>query len=114
MTNSGERRKHQRSTVPLHVDLRLKCGVLIEGRALNVSLCGMLVETERSLPKGTRVRVCMFHKNFPLEHITCSGVVTRLDSWGMAIEFDELPPLYKEVLNRHIETGVVEENLVTA
>lgn len=97
-----EKRGQMRSSVPMHVEVRLECGVLVEGHALNVSLNGLLFETERSLPLGCRVRVQLTHDSLPHEHILCRGEVSRLDDWGVAIAFDQVNPAHVEALYRCI------------
>ena len=97
-----EKRRQTRIAVPMHVEVRLDCGVLVEGHARNVSLNGLLFETERSLPVGCRVRVQLTHDSLPQEHILCRGEVSRLDDWGVAIAFDHVNPAEAEALHRYI------------
>ena len=91
MSNIIEQRKYSRSPVSLSVQARLETGVLIEGRACNVSLNGLFFETERSLPLGCRVKVKMtVGSEEDKEEILCVGVVSRLDERGVAIELGKI------------------------
>ena len=111
MKHYDEKRKHKRSEVPLHVDVRLESGVLIDGQTVNISLNGLLFETERYLPIGARVRVYLTHESTQHEHIVCSGEVARLDEWGVAIAFDQIHPDHRETLHRYIRYTVPSESL---
>jgi hypothetical protein len=102
MVSYVEKRRQMRSSVPMHVEVRLESGVLVEGHAINVSLNGLLFETERFLPMGSHVRVHLTHESMPHEHISCKGEVSRLDDWGMAITFDHVNPAHVETLYRYI------------
>lgn len=106
MASYVERRKQERKPVPMHVEVRLESGVLVEGNTVNVSLNGLLFETERSLPLGTRVRVYLTPESLPHEHIMCRGEVSRLDDWGVAIAFDQVQPEHVETLYRYMRYTV--------
>jgi hypothetical protein len=91
MSKVKEKRRFTRSRVAVRVEVRLDCGVLIEGRARDVSLNGLCFETERSLPLGSHVRVRMaLDGGMGEAHIECAGIVSRLDSQGVAIELDQV------------------------
>lgn len=91
MSDTIEQRKYSRNPVSLSVQVRLETGVLVEGRASNVSLNGMFLETERSLPLGSRVKVKMTVGNEAEKAvISCVGVVSRLDERGVAIELGKI------------------------
>ncbi len=102
MSGYRENRGQMRSAVPLRVEVRLESGVLVEGRAANISMNGLFFLTEFSLPLGCRVRVCLTHEDRPNEHIICSGKVSRLGDWGIAIAFDQVNPAHMEILYRYI------------
>ena len=102
MPGYREKRGQMRSAVPLRVEVRLESGVLVEGRAANISMNGLFFLTEFSLPLGCRVRVCLTHEDRPNEHIICSGKVSRLGDWGIAIAFDQVNPAHMEILYRYI------------
>lgn len=91
MSKVVEKRRFTRAKVAVRVEVRLDCGVLIEGRACDVSLNGLFLETERSLPLRSRVRVKMVVGGGLGEaHIECAGIVSRLDWRGVAIELDQV------------------------
>lgn len=91
MSKNIEQRKYSRSPVSLLVQVRLESGVLVEGKASNVSLNGLFLETERSLPLGSPVRIHMTVGNVEEKaDIVCPGVVSRLDERGVAIEIGKI------------------------
>ena len=91
MSDTVEQRKYSRNSVSLSVQVRLETGVLVEGRVCNVSLNGLFLETERSLPLGSRVKVRMtVGSEAEKADISCDGVVSRLDDRGVAIELGKI------------------------
>lgn len=86
-----EQREHERNCVKLRAEVRLHCGVMVDGRAVDVSLGGLLFETERSLPLDCPVRVCLVFEGAGGERrFECQGRVARFDARGLAISFTEL------------------------
>lgn len=112
MSKHVEKRKFTRRQVAMRVEVRLDCGVLIEGKARNVSLNGLFLETERSLPLGSRVRVKMVVSD-PLgeTHVDCTGVVSRLDGHGVAIELVRFAEEHIEHLEHIIYHRAPEQTL---
>lgn len=91
MSNTIEQREYSRSPVSLSVQVRLESGVLVEGHASNVSLNGLFLETERSLPLGSRVKVIITAgMEDQKTDINCLGIVSRLDDRGVAIEIGKI------------------------
>jgi len=91
MSNTIEQREYSRRPVSLSVQVRLETGVLVEGRACNVSLNGLFLVTERSLPLGSRVKVIITAGNAEQKmDISCPGIVSRLDERGVAIEMGKI------------------------
>ena len=91
MSGTIEQRRYSRSPISLSVQVRLETGVLVEGQACNVSLNGLFLETERSLPLGSCVKVKMtVGSKTEKKDILCSGVVSRLDDHGVAIELGKI------------------------
>lgn len=73
------------------VEVRLNCGVIVDGVTLDLSEGGLLLETERTLPLDCTVKVRLLHDGDSREHhIECQGTVCRIDSRGVAIEFGEM------------------------
>ncbi len=86
-----ENRTCPRSRVIIRAEVRLKCGVIVDGAALDLSLRGLLLETERTLPLDCSVKVTLVRDGGACEQrIDCQGTVTRLDPRGVAILFDEM------------------------
>ena len=86
-----EHRTCPRSRVLIRVEVRLKCGVIVDGAALDLSLSGLLFETERMLPLDCPVKVTLVREGGSSEHhIECQGTVSRLDPRGVAIAFEEM------------------------
>ncbi len=91
MVGRVDQRKYARSPISLDVQVRLCTGVLVEGHACNISLNGLFLETERSLPLGCRVKIKMTVSNSADKtDVTCTGVVSRVDNKGVAIALDVL------------------------
>lgn len=91
MTNTINQREYSRSPVSVSVQVRLESGVLVEGRACNISLNGLFLVTDRSLPLGSRVKVVITADNTTQkEDIVCPGMVSRLDDRGVAIEIGKI------------------------
>ncbi len=107
MASYAEKRGQMRSSVPMHVEVRLECGAVVEGQAVNVSMNGLFFVTEHYLPVGCRVRVYLTHANMPHDPILCRGEVSRLDEWGMAIAFEQVNPAQMETLYRYIRYTVL-------
>lgn len=86
-----EQREFTRCRVAFPVEVRTRCGVLVEGVAENLSLKGVLLKTERSLPLDAPVRVSIVlgeaNKAFRIE---CEGTVARIDRHGVAIAFSSI------------------------
>lgn len=86
-----EHRTCPRSRVIIRAEVRLTCGVIVDGATVDISLSGLLLETERMLPLDCPVKVTLVHEGDSCEHrIYCQGTVSRLDPRGVAIVFDEL------------------------
>jgi hypothetical protein len=87
----AEHRKHPRKKVSMRVEVRLNCGVIVDGAALDLSHGGLLFETERMLPLDCTVKVRLVRGGDAREHhIECHGTVCRIDSRGVAVMFDEM------------------------
>jgi hypothetical protein len=91
MSKKIEQRKYSRSPVSLSVQVRLESGVLVEGKTSNISLNGLFLETERSLPLGSPVKIHMTLGNAEEKtDVICPGLVSRLDERGVAIEIGKI------------------------
>lgn len=91
MTAKSEERAFTRSPIGLQMQVRLACGVLLEGHAMDISMNGVLFATERSLPVGSKVKVSLVLDSNEQHHrIDTEGSVTRVTDQGVAIEFDTI------------------------
>lgn len=108
MVKQEEQRRYTRMRVALHVEVRLECGVLVEGLAVNMSLNGLLFISECCLPLGCPVRVVLLSDDTPVTvYLVCRGTVARLDEHGLAIAFDRLSSEHAEQLHHLIRYHVV-------
>lgn len=90
-TNDSEGREFMRCRLRARGEVRLPSGVLLEGRTQDISLKGVWFATERSLPVGNSVRVCLsLHSGDEQYHIETQGVVVRVGPGGVGIEFTEI------------------------
>ena len=81
-------RTSPRCQLPFRAEARLECGVIVEGRVVDMSHSGLLFETERSLPLSCEVRIVLYMEGHQGPHrLDCQGVVARLDPRGVAINF---------------------------
>ncbi len=91
MAGSTESREFSRSSVRTRVEIRLATGVLVEGEARDVSLNGLLFETERALPIGHEAKISLILSGGSKEHrIETTGRVARIEARGVAFTFDRV------------------------
>jgi hypothetical protein len=88
---TNESRAYTRSPVRSRMEVRLPCGILLEGSARDISIKGVLFDTERSLPIGSKVKVNLVLDSGQEEfRLDLEGVVARITEHGVAIEFTEI------------------------
>ena len=112
-----EHRTSPRSRVIVRAEVRLTCGVIVDGALVNLSLSGLLLETERMLPLDCPVKVTLVHEGDSFEHrIDCQGTVSRLDPHGVAVMFDELCAESTARLHHllQLDDGAIEESVLSA
>ncbi len=112
-----EHRTHPRSRVVIRAEVRLTCGVIVDGALVNLSLSGLLLETERMLPLDCPVKVTLVHEGDSCEHrIDCQGTVSRLDPHGVAIMFDEMCADSASRMQHllQLDDGIIEEPVLSA
>lgn len=91
MAEKGNRRQFARSKVCARAELRLNCGVVMEARTRDVSMKGLLVESERSLPVGNACTLRLELDEGGETHRICmEGSVVRVDPSGMGIEITRI------------------------
>ncbi|HOQ90378.1 MAG TPA: PilZ domain-containing protein [Candidatus Hydrogenedentes bacterium] len=87
-TAKSEQREFSRCRVSFRVEVRTRCGVLVDGSAEDLSLKGVLLKTERSLPLDAPVRVAILLDGPEGGYrVECEGTVARIDRRGVAIAF---------------------------
>ena len=115
MTAHQEGREFSRSPVTARAQVRLESGVLVEGRAHDVSLNGVLFYSDQLLPVGNAVHVTLVLNGGNGEYrIETEGHVVRVLEAGVAIEFtevdaDSIEHLRKLVLLNAIDADKVDE-----
>lgn len=93
MFTSIENRKSSRAPVRARIELRLGNGIVVEGQAVDVSLRGLMFETDSRLPVGKSVQVAMIaHETVDIPRIELGGRIARLDDIGVAVAFNRLAP----------------------
>lgn len=91
MEHTQEARRHSRSAVTVDGEVRLLNGVRVEGTTEDVSLGGLRMQCEHFLPVGHLVQVTLvLHGGVEDIHLEASGVVSRVDSHGVAIHFESV------------------------
>lgn len=91
MATYAEHREYSRSPINARTEVRLRNGITVEGKAVDVSLRGLMFATEDRLPVGKPVRVMLILEgNREPKRINAGGHVARLDDAGVAVCFTEL------------------------
>ncbi len=87
----GNNREFTRVKVAIHVELRMGGNVVIQGELENVSLNGVLLRCETTLPEQTPCLVFLQldgGQGGPM--IEAQGLVTRTEPHKLAIQFSEI------------------------
>jgi hypothetical protein len=91
MTTYAEHREFSRSPIDARTEVRLRNGITVEGKAVDVSLRGLMLATEDRLPVGKPVRVMLILEgNREPKRINAGGHIARLDDAGVAVCFTDL------------------------
>lgn len=91
MLSFAENREHSRSPIHARTEVRMGNGVTVEGRAVDVSLRGLMFRTEDRLPVGKAVRVMLtLEGDREPKRIKVGGRIARLDDAGVAVCFTDL------------------------
>ena len=91
MEHEHDRREFTRVQVKLQAELMSGGNVVIQGQLGNVSFNGMLLDCAVSLPEGTACQVFLNldgAQGAPC--IQARGIVTRVESSGLAVQFVEI------------------------
>lgn len=87
MTND----KRDFSRVPFKVSALLQCeGVAIKGEVKDVSMHGLFLETDETIPVGTPVEITVYLSAAEPIVISVSGLVARADAGGIGCVFDKM------------------------
>jgi len=93
MSTHDEKRRSERSCVIADVQVRCASGVILEGKARDLSMRGVWFDTEDSLPVRHPVRVeIAAGKGESFIHAVLEGTVARTGEGGLAIEFGNITP----------------------
>ncbi len=96
-----EGREFSRSHVSVNAELRTQCGLVMVGAVRDVSMKGVWVAYERTLPRGTPVKVALLLQDAEEKHRICAqGHVVRADINGIAVEFEDVDAEGLEHLRR--------------
>lgn len=91
MVTYAEHRACSRSPIKARTEVRLGNGITVEGRAVDVSLRGLMFVTENRLPIGKPVRVMLIMDgNVEPNRILVDGLIARLHDEGVAVQFTDL------------------------
>lgn len=91
MATYAEHREYSRSPIDARTEVRLGNGITVEGKAVDVSLRGLMFLTDDRLPVGKPVRVMLILEgNREPKRINAGGHVARLDDAGVAVCFTDL------------------------
>lgn len=91
MVTYAEHRAYSRSPIHARTEVRLGNGITVEGRAVDVSLHGLMFVTENRLPIGKPVRVMLILEGNTEPHrINAGGQIARLHDEGVAVQFTEM------------------------
>lgn len=104
-----ENRWNRRAPVRINVVVHATGNSLISGRARDVSVSGMFVETAPNVPIGdnSTVRVGFMVKN---EMKIAHALVTRTETAGFGFTFDEADPEMQRAMEKLIRTHTTKSN----
>lgn len=98
-----ENRTSSRSPIRGHAAVRLGNGITVEGKAVDVSLRGLMFVTENRLPIGKPVRVMLVVEGQEEPcRINAGGHIARLHDEGVAVQFTEMDADNAQFLRRLI------------
>lgn len=99
--SGAEKRKHKR--VPLGVPVECRSGQrTITGRAENISLSGLLIRTDESIPEDQELTLS-FHLPTAEPQIRCRARVAHVVPGAfIGVEFLELAPEFSSLVDRYV------------
>jgi hypothetical protein len=93
MSDSQSRREMTRVPLQIETELRSEGHTQVVGKTTDISLKGLYVSSQQSLPAGTACHITL--RFGPQEHpirIALEGTIVRTTHEGMAIEIISVPP----------------------
>lgn len=91
MESFAEHREYSRSPIHAKTEVRLHNGITVEGKAVDVSLRGLMFVSENRLPIGKPVRIMLIMEgNTEPRQIYAGGQIARLHDEGVAVQFTEM------------------------
>jgi hypothetical protein len=117
MEQNSDKRDFMRVAATPEVRVTLENGSKITGKAEDVSVKGVFVETPSLFPVGTRCQAAvMLDTGAGILEVHAMGTVARVSAEGMAIEFDTTTPedlehLQKLVLYNAVDTDRAEAEI---
>ena len=107
MVTFSEHREYSRSPIHARTEVRLGNGITVEGKAVDVSLRGLMFESESRLPIGKPVRVMLIlDGDAEPRHINVGGHIARNHDQGLAVQFTDM-----DLDNTHFLRQVITFNL---
>lgn len=117
MLTNAEHREYSRSPIHARTEVRMGNGITVEGKAVDVSLRGLMFLTDDRLPIGKPVRVMLILEgNQEPKRINAGGRIARLDDAGVAVHFTDLDldnaQYLRDIVSFHASEGLVMPLLV--
>ena len=115
MVTFSEHREYSRSPIHARTEVRLGNGITVEGKAVDVSLRGLMFVSENRLPIGKPVRVVLIlDGDAEPRHINVGGQIARLHDQGVAVQFTDIDLDNTQYLRDVITFNVPERDRVLA
>ncbi len=115
MVTFSEHREYSRSPIHARTEVRLGNGITVEGKAVDVSLRGLMFVSENRLPIGKPVRVVLIlDGDAEPRHINVGGHIARLHDQGVAVQFTDIDLDNTQYLRDVITFNVPERDRVLA
>ncbi len=115
MVTHSEHREYSRSPIHARTEVRLGNGITVEGKAVDVSLRGLMFVSENRLPIGKPVRVMLILEgDAEPRHINLGGHIARFDDQGLAVQFTDIDLDNTQYLRQVIAFNLPERDRVLA
>lgn len=97
---AGKQRVYQRRNTVIEIDF-LAADKLVKSRSGNLSAGGVFIHTSGDFRAGQKVRV-VFSIPGSAKPYKLDGSIVRVEKKGLAIEFENISPYFKEILDECI------------